>query len=1000
MGSCSRKAGVGIQKGGFRTRFLIWLILVLIAGRPGSARAGGADIASATNSVPTNSPAAVTNGPSSPTPPAPPRAETTALSEFLIKPGFRIEEVASESLVKAPVAMAFDENGRLFVAELPGYVGATGARAGRIRLLEDTDGDGVFDASTIYADNVPWPSAIASYEGGVFVAAGPEVIYLKDNRSDGVADSRRVVFSGFGGGTRLVSPELQISDLTWGPDNRFHAVTAGLGWTVPASEGAGEAMPGDDDFSFDPRASKLFTDAGSAQSGLTFDNRGRRYAGDFSRPLRLAMYELPYFTRGPFVPRPEALIDSASPATSVYRWTGTPLPAATSPAVVRARTGPSPGLTNLLAPRWLTNAHSAMIYRGSAFPAAYHENAFMACPEAALVHREVLHENGLEVTTSRAADERGTEFLISKEPSFRPLQIINGPDGGLYIADFYHGADGGRVFRVLPAEFRPVKLVPLGKEPTRDLVATLAHTNAWQRDTAARLLYERRDPGTVFFATNMLANSRAAHARLQSLQVLEGFESFGDGTVIKALHDPDERVRERGVRLAEKMMKAGRLSNGLWTQLRSLTADPSIHVRYQLAFALGETQRPERIQALAQILGRDPANRWILAAVASSVDEGAGALWATLANDNRFRNDFEGRNCLQFLATTIGASGRPEEQAAVIDTVLGNAFEHEQNFSFIYALGEGLHRAGSSLVAVDHANHLQPVYDLTLVAILNDNLGDSFRTAAMQMRSVSFYTHTETGTFIQLLPGSRVSPALQAAAVSLLGKYDDPNIPRNLVDRWGNMTPALRTHSITALLGRTDRVAGVLTEVENGRISAADFNSVQIEFLRTYRDSSVRERAAKIFGSTTQRAAAFQKYKPALSMRGDAERGRRIFEARCARCHTGSLEAAAFGPDLRAAKLRGRENILRSVLAPNSEIVPGYATQVIETGAGENVIALKSTENSSAVTLRQPGGLEFAFPRSNIRSIESGNWSMMPEGLEDGLSPAEMADLLEYILEM
>src|SRR5205823_13500211 len=166
---------------------------------------------------------------------------------------------------------------------------------------------------------------------------------------------------------------------------------------------------------------------------------------------------------------------------------------ATNAAAIRARTHPAPGLTNLLAPGWLTNAHSAMIYRGSAFPAAYSENLFVACPEASLVHREVLRENGLEVAASRAADERGTEFLISREPSFQPLQIINGPDGGLYIADFYRGLEGGRIFRILPAEYHPLKFLPLGKARTYDLVATLAHTNAWQRDTAARLLYERRD---------------------------------------------------------------------------------------------------------------------------------------------------------------------------------------------------------------------------------------------------------------------------------------------------------------------------------------------------------------------------------------------------------------------------------------------------------------------------------------------------------------------------
>src|ERR1043166_3853079 len=357
MGSYSRRASN--QRGRFRTSVSI---LALMTGTMGVARVGAAQSVSATNNVATSTPPAATNPAVTP-PPPPPRPGAAAISSFLIKPGFRIELVAGESLVNAPVAMAFDENGRLFVAELPGFSGTSGARTGRIRVLEDTDGDGVFDTGTIYADNLPWPSAIACYGGGVFVAAATDVIYLKDNRGDGIADSRKVVFSGFGGGTKVVSPELQISSLTWGPDNRFHAVSGGLGGPLPATGSAEEIASGDSDFSFDPRTAKLFADAGSAQTGVTFDNRGRRYVGDFSRPLRLAMYELPYFTRSAFVPRPQPLFNSANPATPVYRWTGLPPAAVTNAAVIHAQTRPAPGLTNLLSPSWLTNGHSATTAR-------------------------------------------------------------------------------------------------------------------------------------------------------------------------------------------------------------------------------------------------------------------------------------------------------------------------------------------------------------------------------------------------------------------------------------------------------------------------------------------------------------------------------------------------------------------------------------------------------------------------------------------------------------
>ena len=125
---------------------------------------------------------------------------TNAPASVHIKPGFRLELVAAEPVVAAPVAMAFDENGRLFVVERPDHPGGTGtnAHSGRIRLLEDTEGEGEFHTSTVYADNLPLASAVACYGGGVFVAAGPDLIFLKDSQTNGIADVRNVIFSGFG----------------------------------------------------------------------------------------------------------------------------------------------------------------------------------------------------------------------------------------------------------------------------------------------------------------------------------------------------------------------------------------------------------------------------------------------------------------------------------------------------------------------------------------------------------------------------------------------------------------------------------------------------------------------------------------------------------------------------------------------------------------------------------------------------------------------------------
>jgi len=154
-------------------------------------------------------------------------------------------------------------------------------------------------------------------------------------------------------------------------------------------------------------------------------------------------------------------------------------------------------MTNVLAPAWLTNARGCVVYRGSAFPPNYLGNVFVADPSAHVIHHAVLREAGLDLAAVRAPDEMNTEFVVSLDAAFRPTQIINGPDGALYIADMQDGRDRGRIYRIVPTDFKQPRPPRLGRARTYDLAATLSHPNGWQRDTAARLLYERRDPAAV-----------------------------------------------------------------------------------------------------------------------------------------------------------------------------------------------------------------------------------------------------------------------------------------------------------------------------------------------------------------------------------------------------------------------------------------------------------------------------------------------------------------------
>jgi putative heme-binding domain-containing protein len=232
-----------------------------------------------------------------------------------------------------------------------------------------------------------------------------------------------------------------------------------------------------------------------------------------------------------------------------------------------------------------------------------------------------------------------------------------------------------------------------------------------------------------------------------------------------------------------------------------------------------------------------------------------------------------------------------------------------------------------------------------------------------------------------------------------LGRYNDPRIAPALIQRWGVLTPRLRCEAVTALLAQNDRSGAVLTALESGRIAGTDLSSAQVDFLRTHRDPAISRRALQLFGPVPwQRPEAVQRFKPALGLQGAADRGRGIFLARCAACHPPDHEVQALGPELVSAKIYGKERTLRAILEPNADVRRDYPTCVVETPEGEALIGLLRNENAATITVQQLNGVAVVLPRANIQYLQAQPWSLMPEGLEEGFAPQDMADLLSYIL--
>src|SRR6266545_2234669 len=518
----------------------------------------------------------------------PPVAAGDALNTFQMRKGFRLELVAAEPLVTDPIALAFDEERRLFVLEMNDYPDRKQHR-GHVRRLVDTDGDGRFDKATIFAKDLRWPSAIHCYGGGVFIGSVPDLLYFKDTNGDGVADEKKVVLTGWGNRAGTLDPEGVFGSLAWGLDNRIHGlVNRYSGDITNPNNLAAKPVSLASNFAFDPRTMALTVEAGEGQYGMGFNDDGRQFLCRQHRHIMTHLFEGRYANRNPYYTMPNPTVDIAvdGPKAALYRISPE------EPWRVMRTKWRVEGLEEGIeaggrASGYFSSACGLMIYRGNALPPEYLGDAFVADPAENILHHKKVAHTGPSASAERPADEKTVEFLASKDTWFRPVFMANAPDGTLYVADMYRqiiealgipdeiakhldleaGADMGRIYRIVPDGFKQPPMPRLSRASLAELVATLEHPNGWHRDTAARLLYERNDRAAVPALAMLLTQSKSLVGRLHALYALKGLGALGERQVLQALSDGDGVVREHAVRLSEGFLHDRVPSREMWKKL-------------------------------------------------------------------------------------------------------------------------------------------------------------------------------------------------------------------------------------------------------------------------------------------------------------------------------------------------------------------------------------------------------------------------------------------------
>lgn len=970
-----------------------------------------------------------------------------ALSTFEVPPGFKIELVAAEPMVADPVDMEIDEYGNFYVVEMHGYP-LDKSGSGKIVLLKDTDGDGRMDKRIIFAEGLVLPNGILRWKKGVLVTDAPNVLYLEDANGDGKAEIRDTVLTGFS----LSNPHVNVNNPVYGLDNWIYVAHRGAISTRNYEKEFGDKgsevyFPKEPDHNrlpknadshsvrFRPENFKLEMTSSKAQFGQTFDAWGHYLLADNGNHSYQEVIANRYLQRNPnlFISDATQSLSDHGNVSEVFPITKVPERQLFSGVGV------------------MTSSSGITAYLGGIFPPPYDQNVTFVCESVSnLVHADVLKDDGAGFIASSILPN--SEFLASTDAWSRPVNMYIGPDGALYVLDYYrqiiehpewmsdeavkagglyNGNDMGRIYRITPtatpaAEW--AKGLKLGDETSEQLVEKLSSPNIWWRLNAQRLLVDRADKKAVPALIRMTKNSASPMGRLHALWTLQGLDLLNAEIIVQALKDPVAGIRENAIKLAEIHLSS---RPELGNALLSMVKDPNAKVRYQLLLTLGFINTPQSAQARNEILFKDISDKWTqIAAISASSSETASLLKVVI---DKYKHDLPAfASLVQRLTTMVGISGTPATIHQLIQTATAPdpQKKHLWQASMLEGLATGMEsRKSKSEESVNAFKGEQAL----LVNTFFDNPVSEVRKASLHMLKViglsnesvakpaiakavsiagdkSFSVEKRTGalnfialrnatphkTFLKsfLNPGEQLF--IQLAALKTLITINDNSICTYLLEQWPTLTPELRDVAISAFLVNPERVALLLDAIESGKVEPASLGWTRSAQLMSNSDQKIRNRARSLLAKSDEEQVN-KDYQQALQLEGDQTNGKVVFMQNCGKCHQirGKM-GNAFGPDLGTVHNWLPKNIMANVLSPNLSITGGFDLWAVELKNGESVQGIIASETSAAITLRPSPGVEKTINRQDIVSLKSVNVSAMPSGLEKEINQQQMADLLAF----
>jgi putative membrane-bound dehydrogenase-like protein len=939
-----------------------------------------------------------------------------------VPPGFEVRLVASEPMVRQPVTISFDDRGRIWVVQYLQYPTPAGLKAikvdqylrttydrvpdpppkgpkgaDRITILEDPDENGRYRKSRDFVTGLNLASGMCLGNGGVYVLQVPYLLFYPDRDGDGVPDGPpEVLLSGFG----MEDAHAVANSLQWGPDGWLYGAQ---GSTVTAHIRGIEFQQGIWRYHPRTREFELFAEGGGNTWGLDFDRRGNVIAGTNWSTAMLHQVQGGYYIKGFSKHGP-----LHNPHTYGY-FEHVPCPNFKGGHVTIG----------------------GVLYEGQTYPEEFH-GAYIA---GNLLSNSLLWYK-LDRRGSTFACKQMGEFLVANDTWFRPVDCQVGPDGSLYVADWYDkranhvdpvdnwDRTNGRIYRIAYRGTKPAQHLPLGRLGTDALVDLLSHPNQWYPREARRILSERRD-AAVLPRLRRMATEEKGQLALEALWALYVSGGFDNSLAETLLTHPNEDVRAWTVRLLGDARKVTPL---LGERLAALArSDPSVVVRCQLACSAKRLPGPDCLAITKELLRRDEdskdaylplllwwaiedkaisdrerilallddASFWGLPLVQKAIVERLARRYAAEGADGGLES------CARLLAE---APGRADQQRIL--TGLEQSLQGRKLAKVPAVLEQQLarlrQREPNSLALLRLSVRLGSVeaYERMLRGAADPKTPDGDRVALLEL--IAQVAKPECVPMLLEVFEQTDKPATRGAALGALQAFSDPVIAPRVLALYPKLGD-LRSRARALLASRPASALLLIEAVDAGKVDPKELPLDQLQQMAAYKDDRLRSRIEKRWGkigpaSAGEKLARINSIQHILNQgAGDAARGKVLFQKHCATCHTLFGEGAQIGPDLTAAERKNRAYLVTQVVDPSAYIRPEYVAYTIDTRDGRSLIGLVVESTAGSVTLVNAKTERTVIPRDKIEEMTPSSVSLMPEKLLDAFSDPELRDLFSYL---